>query len=34
MKLIGFLNAYGYDLIQLEINPSHGYGDALFVRRQ
>lgn len=34
MKLIGFLNAYGYDLIQLEINPNHGYGDALFVRRQ
>ena len=33
IKLIGFLNAYGYDLIQLEINPNHGYGDALFVRR-
>ena len=34
MKLIGFLNAYGYDLIQLEINPNHGYGDALFLRRK
>lgn len=33
IKLIGFLNAYGYDLIHLEINPSHGYGDAFFVRR-
>lgn len=34
IKLIGFLHAYGYDLIHLEINPNHGYGDALFVRRR
>ena len=33
LRLAQYLDAFGYKLVSLDIDPTHGYGDAFFMRR-
>lgn len=33
LRLTQYLDAFGYKLVSLNIDPTHGYGDAFFMRR-
>ena len=32
LRLAQYLDAFNYKIVELHINPQHGYGDAFFVR--